>query len=214
MDAKIEFITSVNQELWDAYAHHSLDTWQHEPTIYWEPEDTHRIWNTFRSHYADLKPEPDFAHTWQRFSHKVEHQINHLEHSHADYVVWLDADVTQIMPISEEALLSLMPTEEYVCSYLGRGNTYHPETGWIAWNCKHPELRGFLQAWRECYLQGYVFHFDQWHDAYVWDKLMRIRDIPRQNLCEAPHKPGEAFGRSALKEYYMHHKGPRKKSIK
>ena len=214
MDAKIEFITCVNQDIWDAYAVNSLDTWQHEPVIYWEPEDTIMAWQQMRDYWRPLKPQPDFHHTWERFSHKVEHQCYHLEHTTADYVVWLDADVTQIKQISDEQLLGLMPTEEYMCSYLGRGTNYHPETGWIAWNCKHPELKGFVRAWKACYHQGLLFHMDEWHDAYVWDKLMRIRDVPRQNLCEAPHKPGEAFGRSQLKEYYKHYKGPRKKDIK
>lgn len=217
----IKFITALNQDLWQSYAEHTVKKWQTEPQIYWEEQQHDLRWHQFRE---QQHPEPQFKHTWRRFSHKVEAQIRAVKefHGSADYLIWLDADVEELQKPTEEYIQSLLPlkrpaqtyTDTSDClSYLGRGDSYHPETGFIAYDLNHPQLYQLILRLEEVYLSGEIFTLPEWHDAWVWDHVCRTQSIPRRNLCELPHKPGEAFGRSPLKTHWRHYKGPRKQLL-
>lgn len=205
---RINVITATNTELDQQYAEKARATWQFDYQVYWEHDET-EIWHKWRQRNQELHPERDFKHTWQRFSHKVEAQVRALQRRDADYLIWLDTDVVQCKPIVDWQ--TLLPKQGDVCSYLGRGRGYHPETGWIAYDCGHPRLEEFVEELVLIYLTDRVFTLEQWHDAYVWDHVCRELEIPRTDL--GPQQAGEAFGRSVLKEYFLHLKGPRKQNI-
>ena len=217
----VKFVTALNQQLYRDYAEASLKTWTTEPLIYWEEDHCDPRWRKFREH---THPEPDFDHTWRRFSHKVEAQIRAVRELHTawDYLIWLDADVVELRKPQEDYVKTLLPQrrpatnytdDSDVLSYLGRGDRYHPETGFICYDLKHPRLWQLILRLEEVYLTGEIFTLAQWHDAYVWDWVCRRQQLPRRNLCELPHKPGEAFGRSLLKTHWAHYKGPRKQQL-
>lgn len=207
-----EFVTAMNMEIWLRYGCRSLETWQHEPRIYWQEQEQDEKWLEFRS-----RPHPEeaqsFKRTCLRFSHKVEAQIHALRTSPARYVIWLDADVVQTDRITDTELEGLMPQDGDCLSYLGRGHNYHPETGFIAYDREHPKTRQLADLLEQVYLSGQVYTLPEWHDAFVWDHCCRQLSLPRWNLCRSPHQPGEAFGRSLLSRYYKHHKGERKSQI-
>lgn len=209
MDIKI--FTATNPELDQQYAQKARATWQFDYTVYWEHEQR-QIWQQWRQRNQALHPESDFKHTWCRFSHKVEAQCRYLQDpdtDYLDYVIWLDTDVVQCKPITNWQ--PLLPKQGDVCSYLGRGNRYHPETGFIAYDCQHPRLEEFIEELALIYLTDRVFTLEQWHDAYVWDHVCRELKIPRTDI--GPKQAGEAFQNSPLKEYFLHLKGPRKQNI-
>lgn len=208
-----EWITAANQELWQNYGEKSTESWQFTARIFWEQEWARpdNIWHQWREHHRQNYPEPDFEHTWLRFSHKVEAQIRSLERPKSRWVVWLDLDVLQCQAVPDSVWPCLRPRPGDFLSYLGRGDGYHPETGWICYDTEHEDLDRFLVHLRGEYLGDRLFKLPQWHDAYVWDHVCRREGIRRTDL--GPGTPGEAFGRSPLKDYFLHLKGPRKQNI-
>ena len=202
----IEIITALNTDLWLKYASRTLATWSREPRIYWQHQET-AVWRRWRSRNTDLHPEPDFQHTWQRFSHKVEAQCRHLLTTQARYVVWLDADVIEL---KRPDFCTLLPREGELCSYLGRGDLYHPETGLIIYDTEHPRLEEFVEELAAIYLRDRIFELAQWHDAWVWDHACRTLEIPRRDL--GPGQPGEAFQQSPVRDCLVHLKGDRKQN--
>lgn len=217
-------VTSVNDQLWSDYAQRSVKTWTCEPKVYWEDIDTDSKWDSWRERNAD-KLEADFKHTWRRFSYKVQHQLlayREFKDTHR-YLIWMDADVVELCKPTKEFYRQVLPIkrpgstyldDSDTLSYLGRGDNYHPETGFIIYDLQNPRLTEVLFRLEEVYLSNEIFTMQEWHDAYVWDQVCRSQQISRRNLCELPHKQGEAFGRSPLKQYYEHLKGPRKLQLK
>lgn len=214
---RIKFITALNQDIWRNYAHRTTESWQTPPEIWWEerPRSDLDLWQAWREHHREHRAEPDFEHTWQRFSHKVEAQISALSLYRMSpdwqYLIWLDADVVQQKNYTERDLTQWLPRQGDLCAYLGRGPNYHPETGFIAYDLHSPDLDRFLVHLRGEYLGDRLFDLDQWHDAYVWDWVCRREQIPRTDI--GPGRPGEAFGRSPLRQHFLHLKGRRKTNI-
>ena len=217
-------VTSVNDQLWSDYASKSIGTWTTPYKIYWEDIDVDPKWDQWRASNSD-KQEPDFWHTWRRFSYKVQHQLAAWREYKAthDYLIWQDADVLELCKPTKEFLEDCLPIkrpgtqwldDSDTLSYLGRGDDYHPETGWICYDLHNPRLDQLMLRLEEVYLSNEIFTMKEWHDAYVWDQVCRSQQLSRRNICEQPYKKGEAFGRSALKQYYEHLKGPRKLQLK
>lgn len=225
MDAQlIVTVTSVNDQLWADYASKSIGTWTSQPKIYWEDIDHDPLWDKWRESNKH-RLEADFKHTWRRFSYKVQHQLlAYKEHKDTHrYLIWMDADVVELRKPTEEFYKNVLPIKrpagEWLdlsdtLSYLGRGDSCHPETGFIVYDLQNPRLTQLMLRLEEVYLTNEIFTYPQWHDAYVWDQVCKAQQLSRRNLCEQPHKPGEAFGRSPLKQYYEHLKGPRKLQLK
>ena len=209
----IEIVTAVNLDLWRRYAETTTSTWSQKPRIYWQPHDTTDKWREWREKNHPLHSEPKFQKTWQRFSHKVEAQCElykQTKHSHR-WMIWLDADVRQLAePANWQDLL---PPEGTAIAYLSRGDDYHPETGYIAYDCQDPRLDAFFTRLEQVYLTDEIFTLKEWHDAWVWDWVCRDVKIKRHTLIEGTPRRGEAFGRSRLSPYFEHLKGPRKEQV-
>jgi hypothetical protein len=223
MDPKIITVTSVNLTLWEQYAAKSIGTWTSSPRIYWEHKDVDAKWDAWRDANTH-RLEPDFYHTWRRFSYKVQHQLcawREYQTTH-DYLIWMDADVVELSKPTKEFVQDCLPIRregtQYLdlsdtLSYLGRGDNYHPETGYICYDLTNPRLPQLMLRLEEVYLANEIFTLDEWHDAYVWEQVCKAQQLCRRNLCDEPHQPGEAFGRSILKKHYEHLKGPRKQQL-
>ena len=224
MATTIITVTSVNDTLWGDYAKKSIGTWTTPYKIYWEDIDIDPKWDAWRASNSD-KQEPDFWHTWRRFSYKVQHQLRAWrEHKDThDYLIWQDADVLELCKPTQEFYKNVLPVKRAggqwlddsdTLSYLGRGDDYHPETGWICYDLHNPRLDQLMLRLEEVYLSNEIFTMKEWHDAYVWDQVCRSQQLCRRNICDKPYKRGEAFGRSLLKKHYEHLKGDRKQQLK
>lgn len=209
---RIKFFTTVNAELWQAYAERTTRTWRDlDRDIHWE--NPSQEWHEWRQGNLELRPEPDFQHTWQRFSHKVETQCRELPRYQAqgyDLAVWLDADAIVCRPL-ETLPQEAYPRETELCTYLGRGPQY-PETGWIAYNLHHRALTAFVSHLQQIYLADGIFELEQWHDAWVWNHVREQLTSEARSITD--NRPGEAFGRSLLREHMIHVKGPRKDNVR
>jgi hypothetical protein len=209
---RYEIITAINHKLHSAYGNKSLATWQTKPIIYWEGDLIDPRWDHWRQ-VAKSKEGKSFELTTVRFSHKIQAQIHHIRQSSADYVIWLDADVVQHTEYTQDQLIDLLPTGDEMISYLNREPVKHSETGWIAYNMQHPRIKEFMRVLEDVYLTQVIFSLKEWHDAFVWDYVRKRGNYPGRNLCRN-NRAAEPFEASDLKEFFKHHKGPRKAQIK
>lgn len=153
-----------------------------------------------------------------RFSHKVFAVIHACASIDSDWIVWLDADTKTFAPVPEGFLASICDAGSMAC-YLGRREKYHSECGWVAYNRQHPDLRAFMDRWRDLYMTGDLFNLREYHDSFVFDVLRRdfqtMRGTQFTNLSpELPGKgPGHPFIASQLGRYMDHMKGSKRKAL-
>jgi len=102
-------------------------------------------------------------------------------------------------------------------SYLGRGETYHSECGWVAYNKNHSLSAQFAEQFVNMYITDELFSLKEYHDSYVWDhvrkKFQQDHAAPFFNLNPEGNTKGLAghpFINSELGLYLDHMKGDRK----
>ena len=210
-DTTIHWVTALNQDLYERYARKTTGTWQHSAHKYWN--NLNPIWNGWRErNQAQYPSDAPLKKQWFKFSHKVEAQIETAKQLKTGYMIWLDADVEQTQPYTEEWLRQQLPKEGEMFTYLHREG--YPETGWIAYNLNEMQTHTFFTELEHTYLNNKLFDLEQWHDGYVWWETYKSMSkmYPNQykvrSLMDSVVNKGEAFGRSTLKSVFKHHKGP------
>ena len=123
--------------------------------------------------------------------------------------IWLDADTETTKPVDHEYLKRCLPAENDVCSYLGRTQWHHSETGWLGFNLECAG-RVLLTNLVDSYTSGRVTSMDETHDAWVFDVIRRRfsdwTDCGLRNL--SPNAVGlDAWNYSPLGERMQHYKG-------
>lgn len=175
--------------------------------------------NNPRAHGLAGPPEvfdPGKSFRWNavRFAYKI-YAISLVANYTADgWLIWLDADTVTHSNIQLADLDRLCPTDAMIC-YLGRGEKYHSECGWVAYNLDHANTRSFIQDLRGMYDTDRIFDLREWHDSYVWDTVRRQYQEQNQfyNLTTTMPQPGRAghpFINSDLGSFMDHLKGSRK----
>ena len=159
-------------------------------------------------------PKKQFRWDAVRFSYKVFSVAHAAEHLSTDWMIWIDADTHTHTPVPMSAFDELCPATAGL-SYLGRGEKYHSECGWVGYNLNDPDCKKFIQEFVNMYKQDDIFKLSEWHDSYVWDQV-RKRSSPAifHNLnryMHAKNLSGHPFINSALGNYMDHAKGNRKK---
>jgi hypothetical protein len=145
-----------------------------------------------------------------RFAHKtfcVDHAIKNID---SDMILWLDSDTYTFANVTEEFVRSTLPEDKMVC-YLGREKEKQwPECGWVGYNKNHPQLTEFMKRWTDLYNKDTIFDEMEWHDSYVWYKvLLRMnKDLGHDLGAGIPGK--HIFINSVLGKYIDHLKGNRK----
>lgn len=153
-----------------------------------------------------------------RFSHKVFAVIHACANLVTDWVIWLDADTKTFAPVPDGFLSEICDSSAMAC-YLGRREKYHSECGWVAYNRRHPDLRSFMDRWRDLYITGDLFNLREYHDSFVFDVLRKDFTSKRGtrffNISpELPGKgPGHPFIASRLGQYMDHMKGSKRKAL-
>jgi hypothetical protein len=162
-----------------------------------------------------FNPKKSFRWNAVRFAYKVYSIALVANYTSGGWLIWLDADTVTHSTISIADLERLCPTTAII-SYLGRGENYHSECGWVGYNLDHPETRNFITDLKAMYDQDKIFDLAEWHDSYVWDVIRRRYQKQNQfyNLSNTLQKPGRAghpFINSELGRFMDHLKGDRKK---
>lgn len=130
------------------------------------------------------------------------------------WMIWIDADSHTHSPVSVDWLGKVCPSNAMI-SYLGRGEKYHSECGWVAYNLDHPQCRQFIQDFVNMYKTDDIFKEREWHDSYIWDVVRKRYQTTNTffNLNPSVNDKGLAghpFINSALGEVMDHVKGKRK----
>lgn len=159
-------------------------------------------------------PRKTFRWDAVRFCYKVYATALVANYTSGGWLIWLDADTVTHSPVTRPDLDRLCPQDAMI-TYLGRGEKYHSECGWVGYNLDHPETRGFIRDFVSMYDQDRIFELPEWHDSYVWDSVRRRwQDRGRfHNLTPVLPKPGRAghpFINSDLGRFMDHLKGDRK----
>lgn len=165
-------------------------------------------------------PFKDNAFKWDavRFSNKVFSVIHACATDPTDWVIWLDADTVTFDRVPDTFLSEICEGKAMAC-YLGRREKYHSECGWVAYNCRHPDLHSFMDRWQDLYVTGDIFNLREYHDSFVFDVLRKDFQVLRRthfhNLSpELPGKgPGHPFIASRLGLYMDHMKGSKRKAL-
>jgi hypothetical protein len=100
-------------------------------------------------------------------------------------------------------------------SYLGRGEKYHSECGWVAYNLDKSECREFIRDFVNMYNTDTIFKEREWHDSYIFDVLRKQiqQRCHFHNLNPSREDKGLAghpFINSELGKHMDHVKGDRK----
>lgn len=179
----------------------SLMQWQFRH----KDNDSAHGWN--KSH-----TEQRFLWDASRFANKTFAVWDHVRKTPADIAIWCDGDVITHSKIPDDFLESISPSDEQLCTYLGR-KTW-PECGWIMYNTKHLKISSFINEWEKLYLDDEIFNHDEYHDCFSFDILVKkysAAGVKFKNLG-GDDIGGHVFIKSPLGAYMDHLKGFRKET--
>jgi len=110
---------------------------------------------------------------WQavRFAHKMFAIFHAAETTDADLLIWIDADTLFFADVPRAEIEGFCPPDRFVGCLRRR---IHTETGFVAYNLRHPATRRFLEAFRRMYTDDLLFREAEFHDAYLFD-MVRLR---------------------------------------
>ena len=152
-----------------------------------------------------------------RFAYKIYSIHLVANYTSGGWLIWLDADTCSHSAISTTDLARLCPNTAMI-SYLGRGENYHSECGWVGYNLDHPQTRNFIADLTAMYNTDKIFDLPEWHDSYVWDVVRRLYHTQNQfhNISNSHtnNRAGHPFINSELGKFMDHLKGERKKQGK
>lgn len=159
-------------------------------------------------------PKKQFRWDAVRFSYKVFAVALGASMVPGGWMIWLDADTRTHSTVDHAWLQRVCPADAMV-SYLGRGEKYHSECGWVGYNLDHQYTREFIDRFVGMYQEDTIFNHREWHDSYIWDEVRRgYKDRAKFfNLNPDPDTKGLAkhpFINSELGRVMDHFKGGRK----
>lgn len=161
-----------------------------------------------------FNPKKQFRWDAVRFSYKVFSVALCASRIQQGWMIWIDADTRTHSAVTDTWLASVCPPAAMI-TYLGRGERYHSECGWVAYNLDHVATRNFISDFVDMYRTDEIFQQKEWHDSFIWDLVRRrYQDQHRfVNLNPNPDTKGLAkhpFINSELGRVMDHFKGSRK----
>lgn len=119
-----------------------------------------------------FEPKKQFRWDAVRFAYKV-YTVGLCEKEIGPgWMIWLDADTHTHSKVSLDWLGAVCPDDAMI-SYLGRGENYHSECGWVGYNLNMENARNFIREFVSMYDQDRIFQLKEWHDSYVWDQVRK-----------------------------------------
>lgn len=222
----IQVITSFDQKYHDIIGKDSVQSWlQHWPhhmtlTCYVENmrlQDHARVqqigFDQLGSRYEDFQ-QVDFKGRVRTFAKKAFVLIHAMNHSTADRIMWLDADVLTIQPVDPVLLDQCMP-DDVVSTHLGvtyttdtqgqPGSWFVPETGVFALNTRHARFAEFRDEYTRRYHHRDFRGLRRSYDNDVYGAAIRDLDIPSLDLCAELKKGYKTPLRHTVLGPYLHH---------
>lgn len=171
----------------------------------------------------NIKSKPHKSKTYLfdyvKFANKSYVMFYGIENIDVDYIIWLDIDVRTHTKIPLSFIEKICP-ENSMVTYLRREKSY-TETGFLAFNRKHPKLKNYLQIAKDIYDNDKVFTIDYFKqgytDCHVFDyalnKIVSTFGTVVNDLNTTKEK-SHPFINSQLGLYMDHFKGERRKKNK
>ena len=161
-----------------------------------------------------FNPKKQFRWNAVRFCYKVFATAACTEQTPNGWLIWIDADTHTHSTVTLDWLNAVCPRDS-MASYLGRGERYHSECGWVAYNLDHPATRDFVRDFVGMYMDDSIFNEREWHDSYIWDVIRKRYQAQHRfyNLNPSVDDKGLAghpFINSELGRVMDHVKGKRK----
>lgn len=198
----ITVVTTFSRENWDLYASRSIPTWMtfFEHTVKfqfhcdWEPIDDPRITYIKSSpskedflsrnyavnrQFTQQRIGKGYTTRWDIYSHKVFAQCESALTIDTDMMLFLDADVACLTPITTNILIELL--EDNFCGFVGRDSP-GTETGFILYNLTKDPQRLFFKTFLDIYTNDLIFNFEQWDDCYIFDYCRNSSNLNFKNL--------------------------------
>lgn len=119
-----------------------------------------------------FNPKKQFRWDAVRFCYKVYAKSVAANLIDSGWMIWLDADSVTHSDVTEPFLWRVCP-EHSMISYLGRGEKYHSECGWVAYNLNVPHCRQFIKDFVNMYNTDAIFNQREWHDSYIFDVVRK-----------------------------------------
>jgi len=133
----------------------------------------------------------------------------------AGWLCWLDADTVTTSPLTRAKMLDILDSKAEI-AHLGRTDVDYSETSFIGLNLSFATPIYLIADLRGCYDIGEVTSYREWHDGFIFERLLKIyiaHGMNVQNLT--PNVKGlAAFKESALSQYMIHFKGALKTESK
>tara|TARA_R100001086_G_scaffold190829_1_gene108209 strand:- start:82 stop:2376 length:2295 start_codon:yes stop_codon:yes gene_type:complete len=135
------------------------------------------------------------------------------------WLVWLDADTITTKFVTYDTLNKCLP-EKASLVYLGRKHYEYSETSFLGFNLNHQAPVDLLGDLRGAYISGEVLNYREWHDGFVFERLLKIyiaHGLKAHDWTghideiKSLHSGVQAFESFPLGEYMIHNKGSRKK---
>lgn len=149
-----------------------------------------------------------------KFCHKVYATtglaFNLYEAGYKGWLLWLDADTVTKAPVDMEWINRLLQGD---IVHLPRATLPYSETSFVAYNLASDETMKFLANFRDAYVDKEVFAYAEWHDGFVFSRLLRIaanNETKVFSLTPPTYGGIDAFDNSPLAEKMIHLKGNRK----
>lgn len=158
-------------------------------------------------------PIYDINHAGRRFAFKSYVECHANMNTETDYILWLDADTVTLQPLPISIIEKLCPDWSLV-SYFGRQN--YTETGWIGFNCRHPQHSIFISEIKSGYDNDLIYTYTHYHDCVNFDEARKrvesIYNAKSFNITEAfKIRTYHPIPLSPLGKYIDHLKGIERK---
>lgn len=217
---KTEVITSFNQGYYDTIGHECVETWlkywptELELTCYVEEFDMPARPRTRQIPFTELgfeywlfmrNTEKDRVKIFAKKAYSI---IHAFEHSTADRIVWLDADVISQAPLPLKILQAITPADT-LATFMGvkHDDWFSAETGIFVVNTQHPEFKAFAARYREYYDQRIKDNIRRFYDGEVFGAVVKEFE-PRakfNDLCKAFDKGYKTPLKHTVLGPYLHH---------
>jgi hypothetical protein len=221
----IEVITSFNQHYYDLIGKDAVSTWlKYWPkdmslTCYVEefelpadPRINQVSFDTFEKEYFTFQGTEHKQ--VKKFAKKAWSFIHAMQHSTADRIVWLDADVLHTDYIEKKFLNEILP-DDVLSTHMGvtyfsakdgtPGRWFVPETGFFAVNTKHKLFDQFRSEYRRHYVEHDHKNMRRFYDNDVYGYVFEKLKAPGNDLCKDFTKGYKTPMRHTVLGPYMQH---------
>lgn len=153
------------------------------------------------------------AYNWRTDALKFSNKVFAMLHASLDasgWLIWLDADTAVKNNIPDGWLEKFLDADADIVT-LERKAVPYSETSFLAINLDKAPARHLLADLGDTYMNGELFHYREWHDGFVFERLYRLHKmhgLRGKSLYDGDKM--EAFDNSPLAEYMVHRKGEKK----